>query len=68
MKYYNTRKNSYVIPHRTTFFEKGSIHTGLKIIEKLPNNIKNEKDYRKFKKVLKEYIINKEPYSVDEFL
>uniref|UniRef100_A0A1B6H9V6 Reverse transcriptase domain-containing protein n=1 Tax=Homalodisca liturata TaxID=320908 RepID=A0A1B6H9V6_9HEMI len=61
------RRNEIVQPHRLKFFEKKPSYAGNIFLKCVPENIKKENDWSKFKKMLKEYIINLAVYSLDEF-
>lgn len=63
---YNTRAKNEVIPsHRLKFFEKKPTYMGNKFLKYIPQNIKTEKGL-KFKKKLKDYLLGKALYSIDE--
>lgn len=66
---YNTRHKGEIIPthHRLKFYEKKPTYLGKKFFMYLPEKIKSEKNIDKFKKGLKEFIINNPMYSLDEF-
>jgi hypothetical protein len=67
--HYNTRKKNSVRQnqHRLKFFEKRPSYAGEKFFEFIPEQIKNEKNLIKFKKLLKEFLINEAIYSLEEF-
>lgn len=61
---YNTRKknNIHLDLYKGAFSKNNPIHAGSKLLNNLPNNIKNIKDLKKFKKELRRHLINEEPY------
>jgi len=66
----NTRHReniSYPI-HRTTAFEKGPFYRGLKIYDKLPQEIKDKPSLKLFKRALNTFLCDKAYYTVNEFL
>lgn len=67
---HNTRgqSNLHVIGHRTNLFANSPQYSGIKLINKLPKNLKDIRDSKKFKHELKEYLIKNAFYSVDEYL
>lgn len=65
---YNTRNKNEVIPaHRLKFFEKKPTYVGHKFLAFIPEHIKKESNFNKFKKILKDYLVNQAFYSVQEF-
>lgn len=67
---YETRnRNDYFIPlHGTSAYEHSPIYSGIKIYNKLPQQIKEIKNYNTFKRKLNVFLINKCYYSVEEYL
>lgn len=65
---YDTRnKNENILPqHNLTFFTKKTSFNGIKFLKCIPNKIKEIKDNKKFKKLLKEHLIKKAYYSFEE--
>ena len=65
---YNTRfKNNLLYPrHRLTLFENTPLYMGKRFYNKLPNYIKNEVSEDKFKILLKEFLIEKAYYSIQD--
>lgn len=63
---YNTRNKTKleIVKHQISRYEKKTTYRGIKIYEKLPAGIKKEKDYNKFKSLLKAYLLEKNFYSV----
>jgi hypothetical protein len=51
-----------------TIFQKGVLYSGCKIYNKLPSHIKGlSKDLKRFKSMLKSFLIERTLYSIDEF-
>lgn len=65
---YNTRNSRYIEQHNLKFFEKKTNFMGTKFLSKLPSNIRNENNFEKLKKLLKNYLLTLTLYSLDEFL
>lgn len=67
---YNTRfRNDFQYPrHRLTLYQKTPHYMGRKLFNKLPNNLKIIINENKFKKELKNFLLEKIYYSVDQFL
>ncbi len=65
---YNTRqRNELAIPsHRLALFCKKPQYAGIKFLSKIPDNIRSEHSFPKFKNKLKSYLTNKTLYSFDE--
>ena len=65
---YETRhKNKFeVSPHRTCRYELKPSYQGIKFYEALPNIIRMEENFIKFKSSLKKYLIDKSYYKVNE--
>jgi hypothetical protein len=66
---YNTRNKKLKIQnhHNLKFYEKKPSYVGLKYFKNLPNNIKEEQNLNKFKNKLKHFLVQKSPYSLEEF-
>ncbi len=66
---YLTRgRNDIKMPlHKLKFFEKKPTVIGIKFYNHLPQSIKNEINFYKFKKALKYYMLTKPLYSIEEF-
>ena len=63
---YNTRRKAeFVQRHRLKFFEKKPSYMGNKFLKYIPKSIKMENGLG-FKRLLKEYIISKAFYSIEE--
>lgn len=54
--------------HRTAAFEKSPLYSGLKLFNKLPITLKQEKSLKRFKTKIKQMLISQAIYSVQEFL
>jgi hypothetical protein len=67
---YNTRHKNLIKPtsHRLTQYENSPQYIGPKLFNKIPNNLKNISSPAKFKKKLKDWLLSKTFYSLDEFL
>ena len=65
---YETRhKNKFEVPpHRTCRYELKPSYQGIKFYEALPNIIRMEENFIKFKSSLKKYLIDKSYYKVNE--
>lgn len=66
---YSTRhKLDYCLPkHRLLMTERGSNYASLKLFNKLPTHIKQLGSIGIFKKSLKQFLLNLEPYSINEY-
>uniref|UniRef100_A0A1B6MTI7 Reverse transcriptase domain-containing protein n=1 Tax=Graphocephala atropunctata TaxID=36148 RepID=A0A1B6MTI7_9HEMI len=66
---YNTRSRGEIIPyHRLSFYTKKPTYMGSKFLKFIPLSIKQETQPHIFKKKLKEYLLDKVLYSLDEFI
>lgn len=66
--YFTRNRNKYCVPfHNLKLFEQKTVYVGIKCINNLPNFIKEEKNFKKFKKLLKDYIISLPLYSTEDF-
>jgi len=54
--------------HKSAKFEKGAMYSGLKLFNKLPQQIKSCSTQRLFKSQLKQFLLSKVFYSVKEYL
>ncbi|KAG8271204.1 hypothetical protein J6590_108210 [Homalodisca vitripennis] len=66
---YNTRnKKELVIPrHNLEFYTKKTSYAGIKFFKSIPKTITRVEDIKKFKSMLKDYLIRKAFYSFEEF-
>ena len=61
-------KNSIpIVQHRTAFYQNHMEYNGTKFYNALPNTLKGEVSLRKFEKTLKELLLDKCLYSVNNF-
>ena len=59
----------YTIPiHKTAMFEKFPLYMGKRLFNKLPNTIKNEPSYNRFRNLLRDFLMEETFYSVQEYL
>ena len=67
---YNTRRGeNYSLPiHSLAIYEKNPAYIGIKLYNKLPDDIKNIRNIHSFKGNVKKLLINKCYYSVQEYL
>lgn len=66
---YNTRSNNVLYPqHRLTLTEKSPYYMCVKLFNKLPLHMKNITSLKALKRILKQVLIETEPYSVNDFL
>lgn len=66
---YNTRTNDICFPrHRLTLLEKSPYYMGIKLFNKLNNDLKTMTQEKIFKSKLKKMLIELEPYSIQEYL
>jgi len=66
---YNTRnKNSFILKkHKKEKYKQSPSYRGIKFINSLPNSIKNEDNFVKFKNKLKVFLVNNPMYCLDDF-
>lgn len=66
---YNTRNKNYITKtcHNLKFYEKKPTYVGMKFFLNLPSKIKNITNMNKFKKELKEFLVEKALYSLEDF-
>lgn len=61
------QKNQITIPiHRLEFFKKKTSYVGAKFLERIPSSIKSFQNNKTFKTKLKEYLMDRALYSLDE--
>jgi len=67
---YNTRnKNEKVLPqHKLEYFKKKPSYAGLKFLQAIPKEIKETPNNNKFKSLLKEFLINKACYAIEDLI
>lgn len=67
--YFTRHKNDLLYPrHRLVLFEQTNVYMGKKMFNKLPNTLKTIEKTEHFKCAIKEFLINKVYYSVNEYL
>jgi hypothetical protein len=66
---HNTRgnKNLYIKPCNTNLYKKRVINMGIRLYNKMPNNIQKI-EYKPYKRKLKAFLTEHALYSLDEFL
>jgi len=66
----NTRSNMnlYVKPCNTNLYKKSVINMGIRLYNKVPNNIKKVEEYKPYERKLKSFPTEHAFYSLDEFL
>jgi hypothetical protein len=66
---YNTvrKQNLYVQPCNTLRCKSSVINMGIRLYNNLPSQIKGTKDFKAFKRQLKDYLLNKAFYSLQEY-
>ncbi|KAG8320297.1 hypothetical protein J6590_108240 [Homalodisca vitripennis] len=66
---YNTRnKKELVLPkHNLEYYKKKTSYAGIKFLKSIPKIISSVRDIKKFKSMLKKYLIQKAFYSFEEF-
>ena len=67
---HNTRqRNDFHVPQAgTTLRQRGPLHTGTRMFNALPTELKSVSDPKKFKSLLKAFLLDKLYYCVDDFL
>jgi hypothetical protein len=69
---YNTRSNKSITlaypMHRTAAFERTPHYAGLRLFNKLPTHIRDQSCFEIYKSHLKQFLIEKVCYSLDDFL
>jgi hypothetical protein len=63
---YNTRNKVILDRHNLDFYKNKTSYMGKKFFTQLPNGLKREQNYSKFKFSLKQYLIEKSLYSLSE--
>jgi hypothetical protein len=53
---------------RKDLFKKSVVNTGIKLYNKVPDNIKHLENCNRFKKELRSFLLKHAFYSVDEFI
>ena len=65
---YHTRTLNYTIPgHRLNISENGAYYSSIKLYNSLPIEIKNLQNIRLFKKALYRFLLEIEPYNMEEY-
>lgn len=62
------RENLFIPPSRIKMLHDSPHYMALRVYNKLPQNIKSEQKYKTFNKKLKEFLIDKCYYNLDEYL
>lgn len=66
---YNTRHINYNFPvHRLSMFENGPYYASIKFFNVFPNKFKNMNNFKQFKREIFNYLVEVEPYTVQEFI
>lgn len=66
---YPTRTNDIMYPiHRLTLSEKGTHYRCIKFFNNLPKKLQRLRSHKTFKRELRKYLIDLEPYTIQEFL
>jgi len=67
---YNTRNRNHLNTnsHRLEMFHKLPLHTGKSMFNKLPENIKQLKNFKNFKCELKRFLLSNSFYTLGEFM
>jgi hypothetical protein len=63
-----TKSDLFITSHNTKLFEQSIAYNGVLVYSKLPSEIKSVKSIIKFKKVLRNFLLEKSFYSVEEFM
>jgi hypothetical protein len=58
----------FITSHNTKLFEQSIAYSGVLIYNKLPSEIKSVQSIRKFKKLLSSLLLEKNFYSMEEFM
>lgn len=67
--FYDTRNEDFIYPkHNLTTSQKQAEYRSLKLFNNLPKNIKANPNITSFKKSLFKYLLDLEPYSLEEFV
>jgi hypothetical protein len=62
-----TNKNLHIPTHNTTLYQRNIYYNGIKLYNKLPKSLKEERNLKKFKKNLKSILLNGVFYKVEDF-
>lgn len=66
---YSIRNFNYTLPiHRLSQTENSTYYKCMLFFNKLPNSIKIEKHFNKYKSLIKQLLLNLEPYSIEEYV
>jgi len=60
--------NLYVKPCNTNLYKKSVINMGIRLYNKVPNNIKKVEEYKPYKRKLKSFLTEHAFYSLEKFL
>ena len=63
-----TKSDLFITSHNTKLFEQSTAYNGVLVYNKLPSEIKSVKSIIKFKKVLRNFLLEKSFHSVEEFM
>jgi hypothetical protein len=66
---HNTRTNMnlYIKPSNTNLYKKSVINMGIRLHNKVPNNIKKLEEYKPYKREMKSFLIEHASFSLKEF-
>jgi hypothetical protein len=67
---YDTRTKSdlFITSHNTKLFEQSIAYKGVLVYNKIPSEIKSVKSIMKFKKILRNFLLERSFYLVEEFM
>jgi hypothetical protein len=63
-----TKSDLFITSHNTKLFEQSIAYSGVLVYNKLPSEIKSVNSIIKFKKILRNFLLEKSFYSVEEFM
>jgi hypothetical protein len=63
-----TKSDLFTTSHNTRLFEQSTAYNGVLVYNKLPSEIRSVKSIIKFKKILRNFLLEKSFYSVEEFM
>jgi hypothetical protein len=63
-----TKSDLFITSHNTKLFEQSTAYNGVLVYNKLPSKIKSVKSIIKFKKILRNFLLENSFYSVEEFM
>jgi hypothetical protein len=66
MTMYQTK--NYTNSHNTKLFEQSTAYNSVLVYNKLPSKIKSVKVHNKIQKILRNFLLEKSFYSVEEFM